>query len=471
MNGVAFGYTPIGTDEARESGIPFPTVEVDLSTVDDIGFATVLDIATPPRRRGRPAKPKKERVVSAEWERRLVVGNNGELKSSVENVHTILTSHEAWAGKIRKNLRRGCTVFSAGTPICNTAEKSLTDVDYGYVVRWLSQEYKIDMSPTSPNLTTTIEMIANENAFDPVKDYLAALAWDGVERIDGLLTEYFKAVPASEMHAVWLRAVGSKFLISAVARTFEPGCKADQVLVLSGTTGFFKSTGVMMLALGKYHDTLQEFDSKDAMMKLNEVWLVELEEMQAYRKSDVEACKSFVSRCVDKYRSPYGRNVENHPRRCVFMGTTEHHDFLNDDTNRRFWPVEIVAKANLEKLAADRDQLWAEAVHRYRAGEPWHITDDALNAESLRVQNAHARQDAWLDVVREYLSSRPLGAYETTVSEVLTNAVKIEVGRWTQTDQTRVARILKKLGYVKFGRTAADEQGKRLPTYRRERAS
>lgn len=469
-NGISFGYVPKATDDAREAGVAFPTVEVDLS---DEGLAKVVDIKEAPKKRGRPTKPRVDHAtrVCQEWERPLKFGNSGELVVSVANVHTILSNHEAWAGKIRKNLRRGCTVFSPGTPITSSTERALVDVDYGYIVRWLSAEYKFDVSPVSPVLISAVEMCADENAYDPVETYLAALAWDGVERLDSLLTKYFKSVPHSDMHGLWLAAVGSKFMISAVARTLDPGCKADQVLVLSGPTGYFKSTGVMTLALGRYHDTLQEFESKDAMMKLNEVWLVELEEMQAYRKSDVDACKSFVSRCVDKYRSPYGRNVANHPRRCVFMGTTEHYDFLNDDTNRRFWPVQISEKADLEKLEADRDQLWAEAVHRYKAGEPWHIVDDVLSAESLRVQNAHARQDAWHDVIAEYLASRARGLYETSVSDLLTNALKIEIGRWTQSDQNRVARVLKKLGYVKQGRAPAGEDGKRPLLYRNERVS
>jgi hypothetical protein len=207
---------------------------------------------------------------------------------------------------------------------------------------------------------------ARDRPFHPLRAYLKGLRWDGVKRVDRWLTTYLGAAETE-----YSRAVGSRWLISAVARIFRPGSKADCCLILEGPQGIRKSTALRTLAGEYFTDELADLGSKDAAMQTRGAWIIELSELDSLSHSDVARIKAFMSRTTDRFRPPYGMRLVESPRQCVFAGTVNHSTYLRDETGgRRFWPVTCGCIA-VETLARDRDQLWAEAKARFEAGSVW----------------------------------------------------------------------------------------------------
>jgi predicted P-loop ATPase len=205
--------------------------------------------------------------------------------------------------------------------------------------------------------------------FHPVKDYLEGLpVWDGTERVDTLLIDYLGAEDNK-----YTRSVMRKTLVAAVARIFEPGIKFDYILVLNGPQGIGKSTFFAKLSGSWFSDSLTVSDMRDkaGAEKLQGYWILELGELAGLRKIDVETVKSFITRTDDKFRQSYGVNVENHPRQCIIVGSTNNiSGFLRDITgNRRFWPVRVSGGKKSVWDMEDIDQIWAEALVRYKDGE------------------------------------------------------------------------------------------------------
>ena len=242
--------------------------------------------------------------------------------------------------------------------------------------------------------------------FDPVKDYLSALVWDGTKRVDTLLIDYMGAQDSE-----WTRMATRKMLCAAVARTFRPGCKFDYMLVLSGPQGCGKSTIIMKLSHGWWTDNVFTTQGKDASDQIQGVWLVEMAELSAMRKADAESNKQFISRPIDKYRMAYDRRRGEFPRRCVFFGTTNDDGYLKDPTgNRRYWPVECRVEDPKLSVWDDLteevvDQIWAEAVQMFRDGETIY-PDAVMSAAAAEAQKAHEEDDSDVGLVQAYLERR-----------------------------------------------------------------
>jgi predicted P-loop ATPase len=211
-----------------------------------------------------------------------------------------------------------------------------------------------------------VQTIAREFPFHPIREYLNGLVWDKIPRINDWLTLYLSAEPSE-----YARAVGSKWLIGAVARIFKPGCKNDTCLVLEGPQGLLKSTTPRRLAEPWFTDEISDLGTKDAAMQVRGVWIIELAELDAMGRPEASRTKAFMSRSTDRYRPPYGRHLVEVPRERVFAGTVNHDTYLKDETGgRRFWPVRC-GTIRIDDLRRDRDQIWAEAVARFRACETW----------------------------------------------------------------------------------------------------
>lgn len=224
----------------------------------------------------------------------------------------------------------------------------------------------------------------------PVRDKIKAEQWDGVQRLDTVLVDYLGAEDSPLS-----RAMTRKTFIAAVKRAFEPGCKHDYCLVLISPEGMHKSSFWSDVAGDFFNDSFTTFEGKDSMELLAGSWIVELGELSACKKADLETVKSFLSRSIDKYRPSYGRVVEEHPRQCIFVGTTNRKSFLAGETgNRRFWPVELVRspKYAYEALPSIVGQLWAEAYSYYLAGEPTYF-DAEFEKLAVEKQTLHTEED------------------------------------------------------------------------------
>jgi len=283
--------------------------------------------------------------------------------------------------------------------------RSWNDADESALLRWA----QVDVFPTMARnkILPAVQYIALKRACDPLKDYLDGLVWDEEERLDWWLTDYMGAAG----NADYIKAVGRMWLISAVARAYEPGCQADHMLVLEGAQGLYKSSALR--ALVPFEDWFSDDISsmrgdKDDKLALHGRWIIEVKELEALRKAEIGSIKSFIDTRIDKIRVPYGRSVESFERRCVLAGTYNPtgHGYLKDASGgRRFWPVTVSQLADVEGLTSIRDQLWAEAVRCYQGGEPWWTHDHVLQQLIEAEQEDRYQADPLEDLIHSYIES------------------------------------------------------------------
>lgn len=289
-----------------------------------------------------------------------------------------------------------------------------------------------------------IEYVAAQRHVNCVRDYFTALNWDGVQRLDNWLTYYLGVEPSR-----YVAAVGSKWMISAVCRAMRPGCKVDTMLILEGPQGLKKSTALATLAtLGGrryFTDELAAIGSKDAAMQLQGNLVIEIAELDALDRAEVKAVKAFLTRQTDKVRLPYARTVSSLPRACVFAGTVnpEGGGYLRDPTGgRRFWPVECTS-IDLPALEADRDQLWAEAVVRWRAGESHWLDDEEVLVAARDAQEARREEDPLIAALLQYLRDKT----RVTTDQVLRDAWSFPAYQCTNAASKRAGNALRAIGW------------------------
>jgi putative DNA primase/helicase len=303
-----------------------------------------------------------------------------------------------------------------------------------------------------------IQTIAREIRIHPVREHLNGLQWDGTARIETWLTDYFGVDDTP-----YARAVGPRFLISAVARVFKPGCQVDHMLILEGPQGKLKSSALRALAQPWFTDHISKFGSKDSAMAVAGVWLIEVAELDALIKVANSATKSFITRRHERFRPPYGKHIISHPRQCVFAGTINPvGGYLHDPTGaRRLWPV-VCGEIDLPGLARDRDQIWAEAFVRFRAGAPWWLETPELEALATAEQELRFKVDPWSEAVGEWLIERA----DVSLNEVLTGALGIPAASQSHSAEIRLAAILHSNGFKRY---RPGKKGQpRTPRYRRD---
>jgi predicted P-loop ATPase len=381
------------------------------------------------------------------WQTRLLRNDKGKLMSCYENVALSLQNSPEWAGVLGYNEFTGgnFVLRQPPAPITAVAGSEFDDHFDTESVRWLERRGLM----VKPDLVRRVlDSTARRNPFHPVRDYLESLpAWDGKPRIGSWLINYCGVESNDANPDQYAMAVGEKFLISAVARIFEPGCKVDHILVLEGEQGIGKSTAARILAGEWFTDQLGEMGSKDAAMQVRGVWIVELSELGTLGRSETAREKAFISQQTERFRLPYGHRLVHVPRQCVFIATTNLETWLKDETGgRRFWPVHCRG-VDLTALQRDRDQLWAEALARYRDGVPWWLEDAKVIQLAAEEQLGRYFEDVWQDKVIQYAeeeSSLPAGAPRgsASVPEIL-RRLGIETARQDQPAANRVARCLR----------------------------
>lgn len=284
------------------------------------------------------------------------------------------------------------------------------------------------------------EAVAGENGFHPVRDYLERVKWDGLSRIGRWLSTYLGAKDID-----YARAIGQRWLISAVARIFKPGAKVDSVLVLEGDQGLGKSTALAVLGGPWFTDRISDLVSKDAAQEMAGVWIIEFGELGSLRRADVNDAKAFLSRTEDRFRPPWGKHVIKVPRQCVFASSVNPEGgYLKDATGaRRFWAISCGA-IDRDKLKADRDQLWAEAVQLYRDGHPWWLETSELEALAKAEAAERQEEDPWAEHVQSFIERRD----SVSIADVL-EGLGLEKSRWGRGEQMRIAAILKGQGFTR----------------------
>jgi len=316
----------------------------------------------------------------------------------------------------------------------------------------IEREYR--MTPSDALVRDALCTASIASSYHPVQDYLNGLAWDGERRIARLCTEVLNLPDTPLTHKI-LRA----WLISAVARAMKPGCKVDTALVLVGPQGFFKSSFFRVLGGPFFVDTALDLGNKDAYMQLAKAWIYEMPEIDVITsQKHAGQIKGFVSSQTDIFRPPFGRAVVEHPRSSVIVGTTNETRFLSDATgSRRFWVLRVEKPITIATLEAWRDQLFAEALAAYKAGEGWWLDADEEQAREA-ANDAHCVIDPWEDPIISYIATR--GPNDITISSIM-GALNLELPQQNQAAMNRIGRVMHKLGYESRRKRDAASGGKR----------
>ena len=326
------------------------------------------------------------------------------------------------------------------------------------------------------HVAQVIKYCAEEFRVNPLRVHLKQLRWDGTKRLDGWLPHYMGTKDTE-----YTRAVGRKWMISAVARAMEPGCQADHMLIFEGVQGIGKSQALRALGGQFYCEysggmTGQGTAHKDLVAVIAGKFIVEMSELATVRKGDMEALKAILTTTVDDVRLSYERDAKSYPRTCVFAGTTNEvgQAYIADLTGaRRFWPVHVgeCGPVRTSLLKEDRDQIWAEAVEAYELGEDWYTVPKELVAEEqgdrqLTIENT----EPWFIKIRDALTDPDSYANELffavprfergqetdgfnirlgAIHHILGVILQIDTSRQTQMDVIRLQKILRGIGFKK----------------------
>lgn len=296
--------------------------------------------------------------------------------------------------------------------------------------------------------------VALSNVRNELRDWLESLKWDQQSRISEFLINAY-GCEDTEVY----RVISKNWLIGLVARGIKPGCKFDEMLVLKGKQGTYKSTSLRALA-GKYFaETNAQLDNKDFMMELAGTWIVEFDELDQFRKAESTLIKKKLSQQTDRYRPSHMPYIIDVPRTCVFVGTTNADEFSQDSTgNRRFWPVDV-EKADLDYILSNREQLFAEAVYLFKQGVQWH----EVPAELLAAQERIRESDPWEEIIDMGIVNGKIWngqqQREVTPINIAEIILRIPNERYDQRAARRIGKCLRVLGYT-AEKTSRDENGK-----------
>lgn len=334
-----------------------------------------------------------------DWKTKLKITEKGALAQTIENAVIILRHDPKLRGSLALNEMDHNIVTLRSLPWRQVKGASQwVDADDAALRYYMERVYGMT---GKDRIFDAVNVVANENRFHPVRDYLDGCVWDGVPRLDSLLIDLFGAEDN-----VYTRTVTRKAIVAAVARIYRPGCKFDYMLTLRGPQGIGKSTLFAKLGGAWFSDTFSTLQGKEAYEQVLGVWIVEVGELAGMRKAEVETIKLYISKQVDRFRPAYGRRIQEFPRQCIFIGTTNEEQFLRDVENRRFWVVETPNEPSGDLWDALTDdvvrQIWAEAVELYKKGEKLYLPR-SIEKMAREVQERYAEENPRAGIVAEYL--------------------------------------------------------------------
>lgn len=399
------------------------------------------------------------------WRRGLRVSKNERPKACLANALQVLAMHPDWEGVIAYDAFAESIVCRKEPPTRKQDAPGYsmigdwTEEHSARTAAWLASE--ADFDATTNIVDQAVSVVSKKQIVHPVREYLAALEWDGTPRLDFMLSNYFGTADTP-----YTRVVGSRWMISAVARVMRPGCQVDSMIVLEGKQGERKSTGLEALCERPewFADTGVTIGEKDSYQSLRRKWIYEFGELDSIKGREVTKVKNFVSARSDNFRPSYGVRNRDFPRQVVFAGTTNEENYLPDRTgNRRYLPVRVQRRVDVDAIRRDRGQLWAEARVRYEQGEPWHMDTPELVRLCETEQADRLTPDDWEPIVRQWLDSPSVPDAESsardpvrhrldlsegiTTAQALLGAIHMRPADINPAASTRMGRVLRECGY------------------------
>lgn len=373
----------------------------------------------------------------AEWDRLgIALTNTGSPIYNVDNAQRVLEGRTefdelVWYDEFHK---RFFTRFNFDT-FRNEKLREWTDVDVLHLLLFMQRQLGLRRM-SEDMVSKAVRIYAHNKRRNEPLDWMTSLKWDEVSRIETFFIDCFGAVDNE-----YARAVGRNFWIGMVARIIRPGCKLDNMIVLEGGQGAFKSTALEAIGAGWYTEVKESVQSNDFFMVLHGKLLCEIAELDSFGKADITRIKQVVTCKTDRYRAPYDRTAQDNPRMSIFVGSTNDTHYLRDNTGaRRFWPIKCgtIVPSKIKEM---RDQLFAEAVARLGRNETWWEMPAAAAIE----QEARRQVDAWEDAIETCL----VGRTETTMLEIAGH-LKIEIGKLDMVTQRRISNVLRVLRWAKI---------------------
>jgi predicted P-loop ATPase len=334
---------------------------------------------------------------------------NGKIVQSIDNARMIIANDYRLAGKIKYNTLAYSTWVFGNLPWDKDDNyREWNNIDDSNLLWFLESEYGIK---NTERIMHALTIVATQNKFNPVTEFLESLKWDGKKHIENLLPDYL-GVDKNEYSIACMKL----FMLGAVSRAYQPGCKFDYIIVLVGSQGCGKSSFLKALSCNDewFNDNFNTIEGDKATERLRGMWIVELAELLAVKRAqDVEAIKSFITSTSDTYRPPYGRRTEQRPRRVVFAGSTNNTHFLTDRTgNRRYLPLAVSKEKAKKSLFEDKKsvmedfrQAWAEAMAIYKSGNYQIVLPGELQKIAVDTQNEYLEEDPKVGIIQNYLDS------------------------------------------------------------------
>lgn len=419
---------------------------------------------TPSMAAAGPGESEPAEDLSRAWRSKLILSEKGSIKPVRENAVLALDGMRlddgTWLkgapeaqGVIAYNEFTNDVIKLKPTPWATQAGP-WTEVDELKMGEWLVRQHWLPSMPRG-TLEEAVRMVSANHSFHPVRTYLSDLVWDGTPRLRTWLRqacleedEWDDREPLQK----YLARAGTWFLQGMVARVMDPGVKFDYMLILEGSQGMRKSTLLRVLAGDYFADTGLVLGDKDSYQQLQGRWLYEFGELDSFGKAEVTKIKSFIASVCDYFRASFDRRAREYPRQLVFGGTTNEDHYLTDPTgNRRFWPVRVTRVIDIEWVQQHRDQLFAEAMHRWRTGARMYPTPDEERQLFEPQQQQRAVENAIETAIGRYLYDNTDGLLMSEISlvellgKIGIGIEKLGPGRY---HEKQAAAALRRLGWT-----------------------